>query len=284
MNSDRWKKAAGVRGRRPRHVVLGLMFPLLFSLALPSAAHAQVLIALLLGDRVSNDRFQLGLNVGFAATGLQGVQSKFRVGFGVSMYGEIRLSDRFRLQPELAMKLPGGARELPPGAPGHSLSPIGEPTYDDVVNNGLVLRNQKYIGIPIYTKYLIGPIGLGLGPQISFLTKATDTSESKSDAPKVQLETDAEDDLSPVDIGIAASLDYAFSPEHQMRSMRVRAKGYFGLVDTVKDNPGDPIRNWNFQFGLDIPIGGSSKPAPAPVKPAQPVTNEPSPPIENESS
>jgi hypothetical protein len=39
--------------------------------------------------------------------------------------------------------------------------------------------------------------------------------------------------------------------------MRVDAKFYYGLTDTVKNNEGDAIRNWMLFVGLDIPVGGS---------------------------
>ena len=33
---------------------------------------------------------------------------------------------------------------------------------------------------------------------------------------------------------------------------------YYGLMDTLRENPGDPIRNWILFVGLDIPVGGSN--------------------------
>ena len=32
---------------------------------------------------------------------------------------------------------------------------------------------------------------------------------------------------------------------------------YYGLMDTLRENPGDPIWNWILFVGLDIPVGGS---------------------------
>ena len=61
--------------------------------------------------------------------------------------------------------------------------------------------------------------------------------------------------MNTVDAGLIFSLDYAFKPEAEMRSMKVNAKLYYGLTNTVKDNPGDSVRNWMLFLGLDIPMG-----------------------------
>jgi len=41
-----------------------------------------------------------------------------------------------------------------------------------------------------------------------------------------------------------------------VRSLRLNAKFYYGLTNTVKGNTGDAIRNWILFIGLDIPVGG----------------------------
>lgn len=257
-----------------RYVAWAVLLPL-FALV-PSRADAQVLIALLLGDKVSNDTFQLGINLSFAAVGLTAVESKFRLGFSVSMYGEIRLTERLHLQPELAMKLPGGAREMNSSVPGYPFTPIGEPAYDESVTNGEVSREQRYIAIPVYTKLMLGSVGLGLGPQLGILLGSNDTATSTRDGKKVNLEASTEDALNPVDFGISASVEYAFWPKQKMRSLRIRAKGYFGLMDTIKDNPGTPVRNWSFLLGGEIPIGGApDKPKDKVQAPEEPEAAEP---------
>jgi hypothetical protein len=41
-----------------------------------------------------------------------------------------------------------------------------------------------------------------------------------------------------------------------MRSIKINAKLYYGLTDTVKDNPGESVKNWMLFLGLDVPVGG----------------------------
>jgi len=268
------------RGYVTRCCVVQLACALLTILVMgvPSSARAQILIALLLGDRISNETFQLGINVGFAATGLIGVESKFKASVSVSMYGEIRLTERLHLQPELVMKLPGGAREMNPGAQGYPFEPFGEPIIDEVVANGELTRDLRYIGIPVYAKLLFGSLGFGLGPQLSILLRADDTVQGKNGATTIKLERSIRDDLRPVDVGAALSLEYLLSPEYGMRSLRVRAKGYLGMMD-IYGGAGRAMHNWNFMIGLDIPIGGSSSAKPQDGQPqdGKPQDGKPQP-------
>jgi hypothetical protein len=65
------------------------------------------------------------------------------------------------------------------------------------------------------------------------------------------------DSLNTFDAGLIGSLSFMLKPKLQMRSLRVEAKFYYGLTNTVKDNTGDAVRNWQLFVGLDIPVGGS---------------------------
>ena len=66
-------------------------------------ARSQVLIGLLFGDKVSTEKFHLGLNVGVNISDLSGVDgTKSRTGFMLGLLGEWRFADRWYLQPEMA--------------------------------------------------------------------------------------------------------------------------------------------------------------------------------------
>lgn len=229
-------------------------------------AHAQVLIALLLGDKVSNERFQLGLNVSFVGTGLWGVSDDLLPSWSLSLYGEIAITEHFRLQPQLGMKHPAGGRHMRPPIPGYEIEPIGDAVYDDVALRGRLAREMRYIALPVFAKWVLNPVALGLAPQLSILHHAKDRVQEKVNGTKVAIEDGSlEGRLQRVDFGFVGSLEYAFAPQHGMRTFRVRLQGYLGLVDTVKDNPDKAVRNWNFSLGVDIPIGGHKRVTPSPA-------------------
>jgi hypothetical protein len=243
----------------------------LLLLSTPNRGRAQVVIALLFGEKLSTEKFQLGINASFAASGFMGISNKILPGWSLSIYGEIRFSKHFRLQPELALKYPGGARQMSTDVPGYSFTSFGEPELDDVVEHGKVERSMRYLALPVYAKWILGPVGLGVGPQLGVMLTADDTVAQKDGKTKISLDRSVSHEIMRVDAGVALSADYAFSPQRELRSLRLRIKSYLGLVDTVRHGGGPAMRNWNLMVGLDIPIGGSSKPKPKPEQTAPPT-------------
>ena len=234
-----------------------LFLSLLLSLATANVAHGQALLVLLFGDKLSTETFQLGINADVGWTGQSGLldaSTRFSWAFGA--YGEIKLGENWRLQPELTLKTPAGAEGLFAGEAGNMFEPTGNEDIDEVIETGRVVRSLNYISIPVYAKYLLGPLGIGAGGYVAFLTGATDELSSDVDQGLVRLNDSAKDALNTVDAGLVFSLDYSLKPEAEMRSVKINGKLYYGLTDTVTDNPGDAVKNWMLFVGLDVPVGG----------------------------
>lgn len=228
---------------------------LIASSARPAAG--QALLIILFGDKLSTETFQLGINADFGWSGLSGIDgSDLKRTWSFGAYGEIKLSDHWRLQPELTLKTPGGAEGLRAGDPGVPFEPVGDSLIDAALANGTVTRSMGYVSLPVYLKYVAGPIGLGAGGQIGFLTKANDLLESDVLQGQLQLEQSVKDSLNGLDAGLIFSLDYSLKPSLQMRSIRINAKYYLGLMDTIENNTGPAVKNSIFFIGLDIPVGG----------------------------
>jgi len=241
------------------------------TLFLPANAQAQALIVLLFGDKIVGPNFQPGLSVSFVGSGFLGIDNKMALSWSIGMYGEIRLSDKLSLQPEFLFKNPGGAKNLDTSVPGYPFKPIGEPTLDKVINGGHVRRELRSIAFPVILKWVIGPVGLGAGPQFSVLTRATDTSTASEDKKEIAITDSVKGDMRGYDLAMVGSIECAFSKGDHLRNMRARFKTIWGLFDTVEHNPHDPIRNWSIALGLDIPIGAMKDPPkePASGKPTQ---------------
>ena len=94
-------------------VVLGLVLIVLATGA-PRPAQAQVLIGMLLGDKVTTDDFHIGLNVGpnlATFDGLDGAET--RLGLCLGLTGEWRFARNFYLQPEILPFFRAGSKGLP---------------------------------------------------------------------------------------------------------------------------------------------------------------------------
>ena len=237
--------------------LLSIVVGALLVVTAPAAAHSQALLVLLFGDALSTETFQLGIN-GDATmsglTGLSGTNPRFSWAFGA--YGEIKLGEKWRLQPEVTLKTPAGAKNMTPGTAGDPFVPVGDSLIDAIVTTGTVTRSSNYITIPVYLKYRVGPLWLGAGGQIGFLTSANDELINTVPAGEFNLKTSVKDSLKNFDAGLVGSIDFPLKPSAKMRSLKVNLKGYYGLTDTVNNNTGSAVRNWIVFLGLDIPVGG----------------------------
>jgi hypothetical protein len=232
-------------------------FILVAALGMPTIGHSQALLIILFGDKLSTEKFQLGINADLTwsgLTGLSGTSSRMSWAFGA--YGELKLGKKWRLQPELTLKTPAGAKNMTPGTAGDPFLPIGDPFIDEIIATGTVTRSTNYITIPVYLKYHAGPLWLGAGAQVGFLTSATDELINTVPAGDFNLKASVKDTLQTVDAGLVGSIDFPLKPSLAMRSIKINLKGYYGRTDTVKDNPADAVRNWIVFLGIDIPVGG----------------------------
>ena len=234
-----------------------LFLTIFLSLVSVNVAQGQALLVLLFGDKLSTEKFQVGINADVGWTGQTNLlDSSTRFSWAFGAYGEVKLGERWRLQPELTLKTPAGAEGLFAGEAGNPFAPTGNEDIDEVIDTGRVTRSLNYISVPVFAKYLLGPLGIGGGGYVAFLTGATDELKSDVDQGTIRLNDGAKDQLNTVDAGLIFSLDFSLKPEAEMRSIRINGKLYYGLTDTVKDNPGESVKNWMLFLGLDIPVGG----------------------------
>jgi hypothetical protein len=215
-------------------------------------ANAQALLILLFGDKLSTETLQAGINASVSASKFTGYDdTDYRISWAFGAFFEIKLNDNWSLQPELTVKTPGGAGNMPPEYY------LDEEIIDSLTTNVSVATSMNYITIPVYIKYKAGHWGFGLGPQIGYLTSATDTySGLTSFDDSFTLDRNVRSDYNLWDVGVTGMIDYMFSPEEDMLSTRVTLKYYLGFSDILKDNTGAAVHNSIFLLSVGIPIGG----------------------------
>jgi hypothetical protein len=239
-----------------RHMVRSVLLVSLLAVAAPQKAQGQVLIGMLLGDKVSSERFQLGLNISAGMTGFWGVSSRFSRGWSLGLYGEAVVHPVIHLVPELVFKAPGGARRMTSDVPGYSLDAMGDPLLEQLEEEGNVSRSLTYFALSTLVRFALGPVGLGVGPWLAVRTGGEERIQMSMDGQTLELRDSSGDFARRFDAGALFSLDVQLNPSRGLRSMKLRLKSYLGLVDTVSANEGPAVRNWNVLLGLDIPIGG----------------------------
>jgi hypothetical protein len=217
----------------------------------PEQANSQILIGLLLGDKVTSEKFHLSLDIGANFSDLSGIDdTKIRSGFFLGLAGEWQFAEHWYLQPELGVFYYAGAGNLPMD---YFPPP---PEVEDIVTGSEVSRRLKYFTIPVLLKYGVADnrLHLGAGGQVGFITSAKDKYEGVSDnGNNVEVEQDIKEYTTSTDLGLLFNIEWKFKKD--VLAMGIVARYYLGLTDTVKDNPGDPVYNRVFSLLLTVPIG-----------------------------
>ena len=234
-----------------RRAIRSAALATLLSLLPIHAVSAQALLVLLFGDKFASDRVQGGIKFDVVGTTLSGLSGAARLrSWDLGGFLEVKLSERFSIQPEFTFKSPAGARDLP-------FVPTGVPDVDSAFAGATsvsIARTLGYVTIPILLKLRTHRVGLGLGPQIGYVVRAEDRYTGT---------IDREDDLSYTvglwsrvnhwDTGVSAVAEFFLAPGLGLHSMRIRAVWYHAFGDALADAPG---RNDTFGVGFGLPIGG----------------------------
>ena len=146
-----------------------------------------------------------GLNLATVGGDVEGVDAK--IGFNVGGFAEIKVSDKFAIQPELLYSVQGDK---------YSES-FGGTTYT-------VKENLSYINLPVMVKYyVVDKFSLEAGPQVGFLISAKAKQGSES--------IDVKDGLNTVDFGANFGAGYDFT-----ENVSVGVRYNLGLSNIAKDS------------------------------------------------
>ena len=219
--------------------------------SLHTTSNAQALLMLLFGDKLSTEKFQMGINVAGTASDIAGLSdTKLRYNWAFGAFGELKFNEDWYLHFNLTVKTPGGAKDVQPFE--DIIPPIDTLTTDIKITRAL-----NYITLPVFIKYRLGAVKLGVGGQLGYLTSAGDIYKGFTFlGDDLSMERNIRDKLNLWDAGVTGIIDYYFKPEAKMKSMRISLTYYYGLTDILKDNPGDAWNNSILMLALVIPMGG----------------------------
>jgi hypothetical protein len=214
-------------------------------------AHAQALLIILFGDKLSTEKFQMGINATGSASNLTGIdETNYRFSWAFGAFGEINFNSKWYMQFNLTIKTPGGANSIP------GLKP-GDPLLDSLFSDVTADRITNYITLPVYLKFKAGSFKFGAGGQVGYLTSATEIYTGKTLlGDDFTLNKKKTSELNRWDAGVTGIVDYFFKPDLKMRSLRLSLTYYYGLTDIVKNNSGDSVNNSVLLLSLGIPVGG----------------------------
>lgn len=209
---------------------------------------AQVVIALLFGDKLNTGNLEFGLVVTPGLTGISNMQGKRRTNLSLGIYFNIHPDSKFFIHAEGIAKGSFGAEGLIPYS-------VGNDTLNDLFAHGSVERKIKAFSLPILGRYAITPKFFAeAGIQPNMLLKSKDIFTSKVNDNELTYTTNISDQVTLLDFGFAAGIFYKFRKDK--RSMGIGLRFYQGVVDIMKTPAGTQV-NSAWYLNITIPIGAS---------------------------
>ena len=167
--------------------------------------HSQILISLLLGDKLNSDKLEFGLDGGLNRASLNGIDQAKSVGrFNLGFYFDFKLKNpSWMIHTGVIVKSTMGARNLP-------VYDLNNADLNNVFAGGSVDRRLSYFNVPILVKHVFkNNFSLEAGPMLGLMNKSVDVFEKKViDTDDLTYTLKVRDQYHPLDAGVMVGLGY----------------------------------------------------------------------------
>jgi len=227
---------------RKYFIVLGL---LLFALNVQS----QVLISLLLGDKLNSGGLEFGLEGGINLSKVSGFDAnKSLRAFNLGFYFDIRLKNQWYLNTGVLVKSKLGMDQLSAA----DLNFLQAEVYEQ---EGDYSQVMNYFLVPALTKYRFkNHLYIEGGVQFGLMTNAWVEFNSDVEGKKARIREYNKDMMNRLDAGMMVGFGYRLL---KGTGMTLGLKYYYGFVDVYKDKAGS--KNSSLFLKMNIPIGAGKE-------------------------
>ena len=207
------------------------------------------LIVLILGDRVATENFHLSIDGALNFPSLPGLETgKTFIGANFGLGTHIKLGNKWYLRPEFKPLSQKGAKGI------KTLVPI--PGDIETVKTNIRLN---YIDVPVLLQYNItSNLFISAGPEISFLTAATQISEGTLNGKDVTVKLDTKYLFNNIDISFPVELGYTVHVSTKKSTTKVTANIFarynYGFSEVFKDPETGSSKLSLFQIGANFPF------------------------------
>ncbi len=212
---------------------------------------SQVLIALLLGDKLNTGKIEFGLDGGLNYSSISGLESNsYSNSFFLGFYFDIKMKDQWLLNTGVLVKSTLGADKLTEA----DLTYLNVTIPDN--GNGDYTQKMSAFLVPIMAKYKFkNHIHVEAGPQVGWIYRSWIEYNYEDDlGNSVQIEEDNKDIINWFDMGVAGGVGYRFL---KGLGWTVSARYYYGFTNVYKDRSG--TNNSSLFLKLNIPFGVSQE-------------------------
>lgn len=213
-------------------------------------SQSQVLISLLLGDKLNSDKIEFGLLGGLNRSYWTDIsESEGMNNFNIGFYFHLMLNEN---SPTSFIST-GVLVKSNVGAEGMPTYPIGDTDFDKVFADGKLKTQVNYFYVPMmYQQRFNNRWYMEAGIQSGLRSKAYDTFETKELDGDVSYKLEVSDQYNRLDFGFVGGAGYKL--RKQLKSSAIGINYYYGVVN-VSTRPGVKKKNSSIYFYCKIPIG-----------------------------
>jgi len=213
------------------------------------SANSQVLISILLGDKLNTGKIEFGLDGGLNFSNISGLdQGKNAKYFNIGFYFDIKMKHpSWLFHTGVIVKSTMGMADLP-------VYSLNNDTLDWAFAGGNVDRKLAYFNVPIMMKYKINKrIFVEAGPMLGLRTKCYDNFNKEIvDKDDLTYKLENSSSYKRIDAGMMAGAGYRLMGGN---GMNLGVRYYQGLMNISKDDLAPKQHNRSIYFVVGIPIG-----------------------------
>jgi len=221
-----------------------------FFLLITAGAQSQVLIALLLGDKLNTGKIEFGLDGGMNFSSISNLENRDYIrAFNLGFYFDIKLKDHFLLNTGVLVKSTLGSDDLSTNDLLLLGATINEPT------GGQYSQKLNTFTVPIMAKYMFNNnMHIELGPQVGWTYNGWIEYNYDIDGISGKLKENNRDDLNWFEMGVSAGVGYRLL---KGLGWTLGVRYYYGFTNVYKEKSG--TNNDALYLKVNIPFGVSDE-------------------------
>lgn len=226
--------------------IIILLLLIMFSISVNS----QVLISLLLGDKLNSDKLEFGLEGGMNWSNTSGFESNnYARFFNLGFYFDMKMKDQWRFYTGVLVKSNVGLDKLTE----KDLNVLSATSWDSIGDYKQVINQFM---VPALIKYNFkNHFYVEAGPQFGLRFKGYVEFNSDIEGIEARTREDNKAMLQKLDVGITGGIGYKLL---KGEGWTIGAKYYYGFVDAYKNISGTKSSSINLK--VNIPIGKGAAP------------------------
>ena len=212
-----------------------------------TTVNSQILITMLLGDKLNAPGLEFGLETGASWAGISNMETNKRLSaFNLGFYFDIQMKGQLHLYTGVMVKSKMGVDKLTSG----DLDFLGTEQFEE---EGDYRQSISYFQVPALAKYKFkNHFYLEAGPQFALAHKAWVEFNVDNDQQTARIREYNRDDLNRFDVGIAGGLGYRLM---KGKGITIGIKYYYGFLNVYKEREG--THNHSLLAKVNIPIGAA---------------------------